>query len=59
MNFVVDETGELKWSGKTIAGALRYLEAQGQVRFRLEGPEPDENFIIQLIAGVVLARHEA
>ena len=57
-NFVVDENGLLKWSGNTIAGALKYLEAQGEVRFRLEGAEPDENFIIQLIAGVVLARHE-
>ena len=58
MHFVVDENGDLEWSGTTIAEALRYLEAQGEVRFRLEGSEPDENFIIQLISGVVLARHD-
>lgn len=57
MCFVFDEHDQLRWSGKTVSGALKYLEEQDQVRFRLEGPGPDENFIIELIAGMVLARH--
>lgn len=45
LHFILDSKDELKWSGKTIAGALTYLVAQGENQFRVVSENADGPFI--------------
>jgi len=44
--FVTDETGKLRWSGKNVGAAFRWLHEQDVHRFHLEGLDPDERFYV-------------
>ena len=44
LTHVLDDAGELKWSGKTVAAALRWLHEQDRDTVELHGVEDDERF---------------
>lgn len=46
MHHVMDDAGVLKWSGKSLLGALEYLAEQGQDEFKLEGDDTDPSFLV-------------
>lgn len=48
LHFVMDEAGVLLWSGKTIGAAIRFLHGTGVTRFKIDGQEPDEAFIVEV-----------
>lgn len=48
LHFILDDAGELAWSGKSLGGALRWLHEKGVTRFQIEGQEPDEKFLVEV-----------
>ena len=47
LTHVLDDLGELKWSGTTVAAALRWLHEQDVHTVELHGTEEDERFFIK------------
>ncbi len=47
LSHVLDDHDELKWSGKTVGAALRWLHEQDVHTVELCGTEDDERFFIQ------------
>ncbi len=41
---VLDDAGDLRWSGNTVGAALRWLHEQEIDLVELHGTEPDERF---------------
>ncbi len=46
--FVLDESDTVLWSGQSVGGALQYLIEVGQVEFILDGPNPEERFVVNI-----------
>ena len=47
LTHVLDDAGVLRWSGKTVGAALRYLHEQDRNTVELHGTEDDERFIVE------------
>ena len=45
--FVEDEAGDLRWSGKTVGAALRWLHENDQEEIELQGVEDDQRFFVK------------
>lgn len=45
--FVLDHNEDLKWSGKSVGAALRWLHEQDRNEIEMHGVEPDERFHVQ------------
>lgn len=48
LHFIMDDTGELAWSGKTLLSAFEYLLAHGKFGFRMETPDGKERYLVQI-----------
>ena len=48
LHFVLDDAGDLAWSGKGIAAAFRFLHERNQNMFLLEGQAPDGKFNVKM-----------
>ena len=46
--FVHDDKGELRWSGKNVGAAFRWLHENDINEFHLEGVEPDQQFHVTM-----------
>ena len=49
--FILDEHEALLWSGKSVGGAISWLQEAGETKFILEGQEPGERFILTFRPG--------
>ena len=47
LTHVLDDAGDLRWSGKTVGEALRWLHEQEIDAVELHGVEDDERFFVQ------------
>ena len=47
--FVLDDAGDLKWSGKSVGAALLWLHENDQDTVELHGVEADERFHVHFI----------
>jgi len=47
MCFVIDDDEDLKWSGKNVGAALRWVHETGIDQIELRGPEDDQRFFVQ------------
>lgn len=45
--FVEDHDGELRWSGKSVGAAFRFLHEAGIDSVELSGAEPGQQFFVQ------------
>lgn len=59
LHFVMDDAGELAWSGKTLIGALEYLESHDHRHFRVEGTDDEPGFHLRLTLLSTTTRPEA
>lgn len=50
LHFVMDDDGDLAWSGKNIMSALVFLASMEQQEFRMEGDEDEHRFRVKIRA---------
>lgn len=46
LNHVLDNTGEVVWSGANVGMALEYLVEKGETSFRLQDQNPELQFLV-------------